>query len=158
MGDSSNIQKVDPELIAEIVSSYVANHNITAGQLEELISTVHRTLSTLGTNAPASSPAAEKLTPAVPIRRSVEPDYVVCLECGFRAKTLRRHLRVAHGLEPAAYRERWKLAGDHPMAAPTYSADRSAMAKERGLGRRVSSPDETPAARRPWRSQSAPGR
>jgi MucR family transcriptional regulator, transcriptional regulator of exopolysaccharide biosynthesis len=146
MVDASNIQRVDPSLVTEIVTSYVANHSIAADQLEVLISTVHRTLSALGTNTPATPAAAEKLTPAVPIRRSVEPDYVVCLECGFRAKTLRRHLRVAHGLEPWAYRERWKLAGDHPMAAPTYSASRSAMAKERGLGRRVSSPVETPAA------------
>jgi predicted transcriptional regulator len=73
--------------------------------------------------------------PAVPIRRSVKPGYVVCLECGFRAQTLRRHLRMKHGFEPAAYRARWKLASDHPLTAPAYSAGRSAMAKQVGLGR-----------------------
>jgi predicted transcriptional regulator len=84
-----------------------------------LIATIHRTLSGLGTNAPA--PLAEALTPAVPIRRSVQPDHVVCLECGFRGQILRRHLRVVHGLEPAAYRTRWKLSADHPITAPLYA-------------------------------------
>jgi predicted transcriptional regulator len=71
----------------------------------------------------------------VPVRRSVQPEYVVCLECGFRGLTLRRHLRVAHDLNPAAYYARWRLPADYPITAPAYSARRSAMAKKLGLGR-----------------------
>src|SRR5271169_4337211 len=134
MADDSTAQKVDPSLIAEIVSSYVAQNSIAIDQIAVLIATVHRTLSGLGTNAPA--PLAEALTPAVPIRRSVQPDHVVCLECGFRGQILRRHLRVVHGLEPAAYRIRWKLSADHPITAPVYSERRSTMAKHLGLGRK----------------------
>jgi predicted transcriptional regulator len=133
MADDSSAQKVDPSLIAEIVSSYVAQNSIAIDQVAGLIATVHRTLSGLGTNAPA--PVAEALTPAVPIRRSVQPDHVVCLECGFRGQVLRRHLRVVHGLEPAAYRTRWRLSADHPITAPAYAEWRSMMAKQTGLGR-----------------------
>jgi ROS/MUCR transcriptional regulator protein len=81
------------------------------------------------------TPAPGTLEPAVPIRRSVQRDHVVCLECGYRGQVLRRHLRVAHGLDPAAYRVRWKLPVDHPITAPAYSERRSTMAKEIGLGR-----------------------
>jgi predicted transcriptional regulator len=118
-------------LVAEIVSSYVAQNSIAVNQLAGLITTVHRTLSGLGQSAP--EPVA--LVPAVPIRRSVQHDHVVCLECGFRGLMLRRHLRDAHGLEPTAYRARWKLATDHPLTAPAYSERRSTMAKQIGLGR-----------------------
>jgi predicted transcriptional regulator len=76
------------------------------------------------------------LVPAVPIRRSVQRDRVVCLQCGYRGQVLRRHIRVAHGLEPAQYRVRWKLPPDHPIAAPAYSERRSTMAKQIGLGRK----------------------
>ncbi len=131
MADDSSAQKVDPSLIAEIVSSYVAQNSIAVDQLEGPIATVHRTLSGLGRSAP--DPVA--LVPAVPIRRSVQHDHVVCLECGFRGLMLRRHLRDAHGLEPAAYRAHWKLATDHPLTAPAYSERRSTMAKQLGLGR-----------------------
>jgi predicted transcriptional regulator len=126
-----NISRVDPSLVAEIVRSYAAKNHIAVDQIGEVIAMVYQTLSGLGTN----TPAAERLTPAVPIRRSVRPDYVVCLECGFRAQILRRHLRMMHGFEPADYRARWKLASDHPLTAPAYSAQRSAMAKQLGLGR-----------------------
>jgi predicted transcriptional regulator len=111
--------------------SYVAENSVGVDQVAELISTVHRTLSGLG----ESTPAAVALEPAVPIRRSVQPDYVVCLECGFRGQTLRRHLRTAHGFEPPAYRIRWKLSPDHALVAPVYSERRSTMAKGIGLGR-----------------------
>ena len=76
------------------------------------------------------------LVPAVPIRRSVQHDHVVCLDCGFLSQMLRRHIRVAHGLEPAEYRVRWKLPTDHPITAPGYSERRSTMAKRIGLGRK----------------------
>ena len=135
MADDNNVPKVNPSLVAEIVRSYVAKNHIAVDQIGGVIATVHQTLSGLGTNTPAPEPAAEQLTPAVPIRRSVQPEYVVCLECGFRAQTLRRHLRTMHGFEPAAYRARWKLPSDHPLTAPAYSARRSAMAKQVGLGR-----------------------
>ena len=162
MADDSSAQKVDPSLVAEIVSSYVAQNSIGVDQLAGLIATVHRTLSGLGTNAPAA--LAEALTPAVPIRRSVQPDHVVCLECGFRGKILRRHLRMTHGLEPTAYRTRWKLSADHPITAPVYSERRSTMAKDIGLGRKTPqaavappAPDVVapPAPRRGRQSRSA---
>ena len=144
MADDSSAQKVDPSLVAEIVSSYVAQNSIAIDQVAGLIATVHRTLSGLGTNAPA--PLAEALTPAVPIRRSVQPDHVVRLECGFRGQMLRRHLRVVHGLEPAAYRTRWKLPADHPIVASTYSERRSTMAKDLGLGRKAQEAAVAPPA------------
>ena len=94
-----------------------------------LIATVHQRLSDLGKTPSATAPAVEKLTPTVPIRRSVQPDYVVCLECGFRGKTLRRHLRTHHGLEVAGYRARWKLPTDEPqlggMKTGSYHQDRA---------------------------------
>ncbi len=133
MADDGSAQKVDPSLVAEIVSSYVAKNSVSVEQMAGLIVTVHRTLSGLG----ESTPAAVALEPAVPIRRSVQPDHVVCLECGFRGQTLRRHLRSAHGLEATAYRARWKLSSDHALVAPVYSERRSMMAKQLGLGRGV---------------------
>ena len=134
MAEDSSSQTVDSNLVAEIVSSYVRKNSVAIDQLGGLIATVHQTLSGLGTNAPAPVGAKQKLAPAVSIRRSLQPDSVACLECGFRGKTLRRHLRIAHGLDPAAYRTRWKLAIDYPLTAPAYSAHRSAMAKQLGLG------------------------
>lgn len=136
MAEESSLQTIDPHLVTEIVGSYVAKNGIAVDQVGGLIATVHQTLSGLGTNSTALAAAPEKLIPAVPIRRSVQPDHVVCLECGFRALTLRRHLRVAHGLDPAAYRMRWKLAPDHALTAPAYSERRSTLAKELGLGRK----------------------
>src|SRR5262249_18830232 len=125
-GEESTAQKVDPGLVARIVQSYVAKNTVAVDQLASLITIVHQALSGLGTAPPL---AAQALTPAVPILRSVQQDHVVCVECGFRAQTLRRHLRVQHGLEAAAYRVRWKLSPDHPVTAPSYSERRSAMAK-----------------------------
>ena len=144
MADESTPQKVDPSMVAEIVARYVAQNSIGVDQIAGLIATVHRTLSGLGTNAPAS--VVEALTPAVPIRRSVQPDHVVCLECGFRGQILRRHLRVTHGLEPAEYRTRWKLSADHPITAPVYSERRSTMAKDLGLGRKAQEAAVAPPA------------
>src|SRR5215469_11706906 len=149
MVQENGAQKVDRSLVAHIVQSYVAKNTVAVDQLANLITTVHQALSGLGTVPPL---AAQALTPAVPIRRSVQQDHVVCLECGFRAQTLRRHLRVQHGLEVAAYRARWKLSPDHPMTAPAYSERRSTMAKQLGLGRRpvpiVAEPPPSPAPRR----------
>ena len=132
MADESTAQTVDLDLVVWIVRSYVAQNTIGIDQLAGLISTVHRSLSGLGKSAPAPAP----LVPAVSIRRSVQRDRVVCLECGFLSQMLRRHIRVAHGLEPAEYRVRWKLPTDHPITAPGYSERRSTMAKGIGFGRR----------------------
>ena len=148
MAEDGSSQNVDPRLVAEIVRSYVVKNSVAVDQLGGLIATVHQTLSGLGTNTTAPTLAPEKSAPAVPIRRSVQPNHVVCLECGFRAVTLRRHLRVAHGLDPAAYRVRWKLATDHALTAPAYSQRRSTLAKQLGLGRK-SAAVETPAVETP---------
>jgi predicted transcriptional regulator len=134
MADESTAQMVDLNLVTEIVRSYVAQNSVGVDQVAGLIATVHRSLSGLGQSASASAPAL--LVPAVPIRRSVQHDHVVCLECGFLSQMLRRHIRGAHGLEPAEYRVRWKLPADHPITAPGYSERRSTMAKRIGFGRR----------------------
>src|ERR1700680_1913739 len=128
MVKESTQQAVDLSLVARIVRSYVAQNTIGIDQLAGLIAEVHRSLIGLGQSAPASAPAPP--APAVPIRRSVQHDHVVCLECGYRGRVLRRHLRVAHGLEPAEYRVRWRLPPDHPITAPAYSERRSTMAKQ----------------------------
>ena len=144
MAEGSGSQKVNPNLVAGIVSSYVAKNSVPVNEVGGLIAAIHQALSGLGN----AEPAPGALVPAVPVRRSVQPDYVVCLECGFRAKTLRRHLRMHHGLEVGAYRARWKLPTDHPTTAPAYSERRSAMAKERGLGRKPAPVEPPPAPRR----------
>jgi predicted transcriptional regulator len=146
MVKESTPQVVDLSLIARIIRSYVAQNTIGIDQLAGLIAEVHRSLIGLGQSAPAAAPV-----PAVPIRRSVQHNHVVCLECGYRGRVLRRHLRVAHGLEPADYRVRWRLPPDHPITAPAYSERRSAMAKQIGLGRKsqeavVSTPEMVAAS------------
>jgi predicted transcriptional regulator len=135
----------DLSSIARIVSSYVRHHRVEPDQLAGLIVEVHQALTSLGRGTPSVQVPPE---PAVPIRQSVQRDYVVCLECGFRGRTLRRHLRVQHGLEVAAYRARWKLSPDHAVTAPAYSARRSVMAKERGLGRKPAAVEAPPAPKR----------
>ena len=138
--------------VARIVSSYVRHHQLGPDQLAGLIVAVHRALANLGLGPPVEKAPQ----PAVPIRRSVQRDYVVCLECGFRAQALRRHLRVQHGLEVVAYRIRWNLPPDYPVTAPAYSARRPAMAKQIGLGRRRASVEPPPEPRRRRRPRPAP--
>jgi predicted transcriptional regulator len=153
MAETGRAQNVDPSLVAEIVRSYVAKNSVAADQLGSLIATVQRALRSLGEDKPAPAPAST--APAVPIRRSVQPDYVVCLECGFHGKTLRKHLQVRHKLDVASYRMRWKLSADHPVTAPAYSSSRAVMARKIGLGRRkrvvIETPPEPPPRRRPCR-------
>jgi predicted transcriptional regulator len=122
--------------VAKIIASYVGNHVLVPDQLAALIATVERTVRQLGTQVQAE-PAR---LPAVPVKRSAQHDHVVCLECGFRGQTLRRHLGSRHGLQVAEYLRRWQLPGDHPLTAPAYSERRSAMAKELGLGRQRGRP------------------
>lgn len=118
-------------MTADIVAAYVGNNAVPAAQLPELIRTIHASLT--GLEAPPP-PAPGDLVPAVPIRKSVLPDHIVCLEDGKRLKMLKRHLRTAYGLTPEQYRAKWGLSPDYPMVAPNYAAQRSAFAKRIGLG------------------------
>jgi predicted transcriptional regulator len=122
--------RIDLDQVAEIVSSYVRHHQIAADQLAGLIVEVHRALAGLGRATPAQEPPE----PAVPIRRSVQQEYVVCLECRYRAQMLRRHLRIAHGLEVADYRTRWQLPLDFPLIAPSYSRGARRLPRRSGSG------------------------
>jgi predicted transcriptional regulator len=120
------------DLTAAIVSAYVVKNSVRPGDLPNLISEVHRALSS--THAGTIEPEPEPLNPAVNPKRSVFPDYIVCLEDGMKFKSLKRHLRTHHEMSPEEYRERWGLAHDYPMVAPNYAAARSALAKKMGLG------------------------
>ena len=122
------------EQIAEIVAAYLKHNTISPDQVPGLIEQVHASLSRLG--QPAAKPASA-LSPAVPIRRSVGADEIICIECGFKSKMLKRHLSTAHGLSPDEYRSRWKLASDYPMTSKNYSTRRSELAKSAGLGTRA---------------------
>ncbi len=117
-------------LAADIVSAYVGQNSAAVGELPQLIGEVYRTLAALG-----GEPAAERPNPAVPIKRSVHADYIVCLEDGRRLKMLKRHLRTAFAMTPEQYRQRWGLSADYPMVAPNYAKQRSKLAREIGLGR-----------------------
>jgi predicted transcriptional regulator len=132
MPDNQPPQPVDRELATKIVAAYVRRNQIGADQIATLISTVHQALAGLGKPA---EPGQTERTPAVPIRRSVSRDYVVCLECGWRGQMLRRHIATAHGLTVEEYRARWNLPADHAITAPAYSERRSGLAKQAGLGR-----------------------
>ena len=132
MADEPPSPILDRELTTNIVAAYVRRNQIGADQLPVLISTVHQALATVG--KPVAELDRERI-PAVPIRRSVHRDYVVCLECGWRGQMLRRHLAAGHGLTVEQYRARWNLSRDHPMTAPNYSERRSTLALELGLGR-----------------------
>jgi predicted transcriptional regulator len=127
-----NTEKINPRLTAMIVKSYVSHHTVAAGQLSDLITTVQRAIGQVG----QSVAAEEVLVPAVSVRRSVHQDYVVCLDCGYRGKTLRRHISTRHGLRRDEYLTRWGLRNDHPLTAPAYSERRSTLAKSLGLGRK----------------------
>lgn len=120
------------ELAAEIVSAYVSNNSVPASDLPGLISDVHTALIRVtSANVPA---AVETLKPAVPTKKSVTSDYIVCLEDGKRFKSLKRHLRTQYNMSPDEYREKWSLGADYPMVAPNYAKARSLLAKEMGLG------------------------
>jgi predicted transcriptional regulator len=117
-------------LTAEIVAAHVSNNSVALGDLPQLIHSVYQTLSGAGdTNAVAPRPQ-----PAVQIKKSVTPDYIVCLEDGRKLKMLKRHLKTAYNMTPEQYRERWGLAHDYPMVAPNYAKQRSQLARDLGLG------------------------
>lgn len=127
-------------LTTEIVAAHVANNAVAVSDLPQLINEVYRTLANVG-SAPA---APERPQPAVPVKRSVHPDYIICLEDGKKLKMLKRHLKTAYNMTPEEYRERWGLAADYPMVAPNYAAHRSSLAKKIGLGTK---PRKRPAKR-----------
>lgn len=120
------------DLAAGIVSAYVSNNSLPVSDLPALIAEVHRALATTHSGATEAEP--EPLKPAVNPRKSVFPDYIVCLEDGKKFKSLKRHLRTHYDLSPEDYREKWGLPVDYPMVAPNYAAARSALAKKMGLG------------------------
>ena len=122
-------------LTAEIVSAYVSNNTVAAGDIPALINQIHSALQRVSSGeAPSSS---EPLKPAVPVKRSINPDFIVCLEDGKKFKSLKRHLRTQYGMTPEQYREKWGLPADYPMVAPNYAAARSQLAKQMGLGQQL---------------------
>jgi predicted transcriptional regulator len=125
--------KTDSDLstTADIVAAFVSHNSVPSGGLADLIHSVHAALVNLG--ADTAAPEPEALVPAVPIRKSVTPDYLICLDDGRKFKSLRRHIGSL-GMTPDQYREKWNLPQDYPMVAPNYAATRSALAKKIGLG------------------------
>lgn len=130
--DQSNLSEI-MQMAVDIVSAYVGNNAISAAQVPEVISSVYGSLMALSETGNGS---AEPLNPAVPIRRSITPDYLVCLEDGKKLKMLKRHIRAVYGLTPEEYRMKWGLPADYPMVAPNYAKQRSNFAKQIGLGRK----------------------
>jgi predicted transcriptional regulator len=120
------------EMTAEIVAAYVENNTISTTDLPALIQSVHRALNSISTGADPVETAPKE--PAVPVRRSITPDYLVCLEDGRKFKSLKRHLRTKYNMSPEDYRAKWGLAKDYPMVAPNYAKARSDLAKQMGLG------------------------
>ena len=125
----TNDQGVSLNRVAEIVSAFVSNNSVSNKQNPDLITSVYQTLMKVTGQAP------ETLRPAVPIKRSVTPNYIVCLEDGKKLKMLKRHLRTSFNLSPQEYREKWRLPDDYPLVAPKYAAQRSELAKKIGLGK-----------------------
>ena len=143
-------------MTTEVAAAYFSNNTLPSLQLPEVIKTIHDSLTALRSGDGATP--AEPPTPAVPIKKSVTPDYIVCLEDGRKLKMLKRHLRTAFNMTPEDYRRRWGLAADYPMVAPTYAAKRSALAKKIGLGRTDASEGRPAAASRRSARVAAPKR
>ena len=120
------------EMTAEIVASYVENNTVSAADLPGLIQSVHRAITSISGGAETVEAAPKE--PAVPVRRSITPDHLVCLEDGRKFKSLKRHLRTKYNMSPEDYRAKWGLAKDYPMVAPNYAKARSDLAKQMGLG------------------------
>lgn len=122
------------QLTSEIVAAHVSNNSVPSSELSGLIEQVYRTLESVGKTV---EPEEDKPIPAVPVKKSINPDYLVCLEDGKKLKMLKRHLKTAYDMTPDEYRERWGLPADYPMVAPNYARQRSKLAKDIGLGRRA---------------------
>lgn len=133
MSDNPTTQaQATQHLVTQIVSGYVKRNQVAPADISTVINTVYQSLQALG-----KAPEPPTQAPAVSIRQSVRQGHVVCLECGRRGNVLRRHIKAAHALSPEQYRAKWQLSPDHPLTAPSYSEQRSAMAKRAGLGRRA---------------------
>ena len=136
MTQNNNNNNTSPDVLAltsEIVASYLSGNTMPATDIPALIERVYKSLSNV--NAPASA-LADRPQPAVSIKKSITPDFIICLEDGKKLKMLKRHLKSAYNLTPEAYRERWGLPSDYPMVAPNYAEKRSKLAKNIGLGKR----------------------
>ena len=120
------------ELTAGIVSAYVSNNTVAAGDIPSLIAQVHSALARV--SGSTSDTPSEPLKPAVSVKKSITPEHIVCLEDGKKFKSLKRHLRTQYNMTPEQYREKWSLSPDYPMVAPNYAAARSQLAKQMGLG------------------------
>lgn len=129
MSENPNISEL-LEFTTEIVAAHSGNNTVAPDDLPKLIQDVYKTLSNLGTQQPAQ----ERPKPAVAVKKSIFPDFIVCLEDGKKLKMLKRHLKTAYNMTPEDYRERWGLAADYPMVAPSYAKHRSNLAKKIGLG------------------------
>jgi predicted transcriptional regulator len=120
-------------LTSEIVAAHVSNNSVTLGDLPQLIEQVYKTLANVGAEP---APKVERPQPVVPVKKSVTPEYIICLEDGKKLKMLKRHLKTAYNMTPEEYRDRWGLPADYPMVAPNYAKQRSKLAKQIGLGTR----------------------
>ena len=130
-------------LTTEIVSSHLSNNTVGANEIPGIIDQVYKTLANINSDG---SGAGERPQPAVPIKKSVTPDYLICLEDGKKLKMLKRHLKTAYGMTPDDYKERWGLPADYPMVAPNYAKQRSKLAKEIGLGKKSNKKSGTQSA------------
>jgi predicted transcriptional regulator len=134
----ANVEKISRDdilrMAVDVVAAYVSKNPIPSGQIPEIIHTVYNSLSQMDGQVPEVKPEAPR--PAVPVKKSVTPDYIVCLEDGKKLKMLKRHLRTTYNMTPDEYRVKWGLAPDYPMVAPNYAAQRSDFAKKIGLGRK----------------------
>jgi len=128
----------EPVETDEIVSAYVSNNTLTSSELIQLIGDVHSAVTNMSANGSASNADGNggDLQPAVPVSRSIQPDYLICLENGLHFKSLKKHLRTHYDLSPEEYRAKWKLPSDYPMVCPNYAKHRSKLAKKIGLGKR----------------------
>lgn len=144
-GIKSEIDRI-VELTVDVVSAYVSNNPIPVGELPAVIGQVHAALQSRLNGA--NEEKLETLKPAVLIRRSITPDYIISLEDGKKFKSLKRHLSAHYGMTPDEYRAKWNLPADYPMVAPNYAAARSALAKSMGLGRKPKEPEKATRPRR----------
>src|SRR3954465_11763887 len=153
-----NEQQTPPnyiELAADLVSAFVSNNSVSAAELPALIGNVHDALTKVASGSVQQQTEEPKKAPAVSVKKSVQPDYIVCLEDGKRFKSLKRHLRTVYDLTPDQYRAKWGLPADYPMTAPNYAAARSELAKSMGLGQKRRSEPVVEAQPAPVRAEPA---
>ena len=144
------------ELAADLVSAFVSNNPVPAAELPALIGTVHAALTKTANGSSQQTTEEPKKAPAVSVKKSVQPDYIVCLEDGKRFKSLKRHLRTTYNLTPEQYRAKWGLPASYPMVAPNYAAARSELAKQLGLGQKRRSEPVVEAQPEPVQAEPAP--